>query len=216
MLRLQPKLALLPLTALALGIGLVAAAPSPALPAAPLAATADAEAVDVGTWQVDGVHSSIVFRILHMGVSNFYGSFKDMSGKIVVDESDVANSSIEFTVMADSIETRNAKRDQHAMSPDFLNAKEFPEAVFKSTKVTAAGEGKWSVEGELTLHGVTKPISVTAEKTGEAEGRGGRGRVAGFECHFEIKRSEFGMDNMLGMLSDEVGVIVSLEVQLKQ
>jgi polyisoprenoid-binding protein YceI len=212
-----PRSVLVPFAVLAVGLGLAAAAPAPAAPVAPLpAAAARATPVAPGTWRVDGVHSSVVFRIQHMGVSNFYGAFKDMAGQIVVDEADVEGASVEFTVQAESIDTRNAKRDQHAMSPDFLNAKEFPEISFKSTKVTAAGENKWTVEGDFTLHGVTKPISVTAERTGEAAGRGGRGRIAGFEVHFEFKRSDYGMDNMLDALGDEMGVIVSLETALQE
>jgi polyisoprenoid-binding protein YceI len=119
-------------------------------------------------------------------------------------------------VQAESVDTRNAKRDQHVMSPDFLNAQEFPEIVFRSTGVTPAGEGRWTVAGELTLHGVTLPIEVAAEATGEGTGRGGKGRLMGFECRFEFERSDFGMDFMLEGLSDEVGVIVSLETQLEE
>jgi polyisoprenoid-binding protein YceI len=188
--------------ALSAALAAPAAAAEPATPVAPAAAQ---------TWRVDGVHSSIVFRVKHMGVANFYGTFGQFGGSIVLDEEDPSTSSVELTVQADSVDTRNAKRDQHAMSPDFLNAKEFPEISFKSTRIAAAGEGQWTLEGELTLHGVTQPVSATAELTGMVEG--GKGGLAGFESRFEFKRSDFGMDNLLDALGDEVGVIVSLEVQ---
>jgi polyisoprenoid-binding protein YceI len=173
-------------------------------------------ASDAQTWRVDGLHSSVIFSIRHMGVCDFYGAMKQVAGLIVIDPADAGSGSVELTIQADSVDTRNSKRDQHAMSPDFLNAKEFPEIGFKSTKITAAGEGKWALEGEVTLHGVTKTVSVTAEQTGMAEGRGGKGKVAGFECRFEFKRSDYGMDNLLESLGDEVGVIVSVEAQLEE
>jgi polyisoprenoid-binding protein YceI len=209
------KFAVLPVAALAAGLGLSAATPAPAASVGPFAAPAAGPADAPQTWRVDGLHSSVVFRIKHLGVSNFYGSIKDIGGTIVLDPDDAEASSVEITLDAGSIDTRNSKRDQHAMSPDFLNAKEFPSITYKSSKVAGAGEGKWSVEGELTLHGETRPLDVTVERTGVGPGMRGEGQVAGFECRFEFKRSDFGMDNLLEALGDEVAVIFAVEAGLQ-
>jgi polyisoprenoid-binding protein YceI len=208
------KYAALSAAALVAGLGLSAAAPAVApahVPAHVPAARPDAPK----TWRVDGLHSSAVFRIKHLGVSNFYGTFKEIGGTIVLDEDDAEESSVEITIAAGSVDTRNSKRDQHAMSPDFLNAKEFPEIVYKSSKLTAAGDGRWSMEGTLTLHGETRPLNVTVERTGMGPGMRGEGQLAGFECRFEFKRSEFGMDNLRDALGDEVAVTFAVEAALQ-
>lgn len=162
------------------------------------------------SYTIDGSHSSVVFRVKHMNVSNFYGRFNDISGKLNLDAANPEASSIEVTLKTESIDTANEKRDNHLKSPDFFNAKEFPTLTFKSTKVEA-GEGETlKVTGDLTLHGVTKSITVDVEKTGTADHPRG-GKVTGVASTFTIKRSEFGMDYMLSGLSDEVTIMIGLE-----
>jgi len=181
-------------------------AASPPAPAAPVAAEAK-------TFQVDPVHSSILFKIKHMEVAWFYGRFNDFSGEIVYDEADPAKSSVKLEVKADSVDTKNDKRDQHVMSPDFFDVKQFPKMSFESTRIAKKG-GAWTVEGNLEFHGTKKKITVDFEKTGEATGRSGA-PLAGFFAEFTIKRSDFGNDFMVGPLSDEVTLIVSLEANVR-
>jgi polyisoprenoid-binding protein YceI len=120
--------------------------------------SATARAAD--TYTVDGVHSSVAFRVRHMNVAPFFGRFDQISGSFTLDEQDPAKSSFEITIPADSINTANPQRDQHLKSPTFFNSKQFQAIAFKSKKVTKEKDG-YKVEGNLTLHGVTKPATVT-------------------------------------------------------
>lgn len=169
---------------------------------------APARAAD--SYKVDGTHSSVIFRIKHLGVSYFYGRFTDVSGTCVFDESDPTNSSIQIAIQTESIDTNDQKRDAHLKSPDFFNVRQFPTITFQSTKIKLAGEDKLDVSGNLTFHGVTKPIVISVERTGTGPDPWG-GHRTGFETTLTIKRSDFGMDYMLSGLGDEVKLIVSIE-----
>jgi len=161
------------------------------------------------TFKIDPVHSSVIFSIKHLGVTDFYAVFKEISGTVTFDKADPAKSSVELTVPVESVDSRNPKRDQHLKSPDFFNAKQFPTLSFKSKKVEASGE-TYKVSGDFTLHGVTKPITIEFKKG--AEGKGMEGEVrGGGETRFTIKRSDYGMTFMPGALGDDVNIIVSIE-----
>jgi polyisoprenoid-binding protein YceI len=161
------------------------------------------------TFKIDPVHSSIVFSIKHLGVTDFYGRFNDVSGQVVFDKADPAKSSVELTIPVESIDTHFAKRDQHLKSPDFFNAKQFPAIVFKSKSVEGSGEN-YKVTGDLNLHGVTKPLTLEIKRGPDGKGPEGEIRGGG-ETQFAIKRSDFGMNFMQGALGDEVTVFLSLE-----
>jgi polyisoprenoid-binding protein YceI len=195
----------MPLIILLAGLSVLAAAPSPEAGAAAAAAAPRAFAVDGG-------HSSVVFRIRHLGVSNFYGRFNDIGGQFVLDEDDAAGSSVQITIQADSVDTASEKRDQHLRSPDFFNVKEFPLMRFVSESVEALGEDRFAVGGTLTLHGVSQPLAVEVVKTGEGEGMRG-GTIAGFETSFTIQRSAFGMDYMPDGLGDDVEITLAVEAR---
>jgi len=196
--------ALLALSALGLSTGLLVAAGAPvATPARP--------AAKPGEFQVDPVHSSVIFRIQHMNTSFFYGRFDHCEGRIALDAEKPEGSSVELAIQAESVDTNSAKRDDHVRSPDFLNASEFPEIGFKSESVKALGQDRFEVSGQLSLHGETKPLTVEVQQTGLGKAPRGDGRLAGYETSFTIKRSDFGMDNMLDMLGDEVRVTLSVE-----
>ena len=161
------------------------------------------------TFKIDPVHSSVVFSIKHLGVTDFYGDFKDISGTVTFDGADPSKSSVELSVPVESLDTRNEKRDQHLKSPDFFNAKQFPTLTFKSNKVEGSGD-VYKVAGDLTLHGVTKPVTVEFKKG--AEGKGQKGEIrGGGETRFTIKRSDYGMTFMAGPLGDDVNIVLSLE-----
>lgn len=194
---------LAPPAALLVLLALPAAAPPPPAPPAALE-----------SWVVDSGHSSLVFKVMHMGVSNFYGRFNELSGRIALAEQ-AAQSSVSFTVQAGSVDTNNAKRDQHLMNPDFFSAKEFPTLEYRSSAVEPAGDKAWKVTGQLTLHGVTRDLAVTVHETGRKEA-GDRGpALAGFETRFSIRRSDFGMDYGVenGSLGDEVEVVLAIEAR---
>ena len=190
--------------------GLLVAATAGSAPA-PAAAPAAAPT----QFEIDPVHSTALFRIQHMGVSYFNGRFNQIEGQITLDAEDPAKSTVELTIAAESVDTNNKKRDDHIRSPDFLNASEFPEIKFKSEKVKALADKKVEIEGQLTLHGQTKPLKVQVEQTGLAKSSRGEGQIAGFETTFTIKRSDFGMDGMLDALGDEVRITLGVEARSK-
>jgi polyisoprenoid-binding protein YceI len=178
-------------------------------------ASPSASAREPQTWVVDSVHSSVVFRIKHANTAWFYGAFTDVSGEVVYDPEAPEASTVRLRILAESISTRDPKRDAHLKSPDFFDAKQHPAITFTSTKV-AAGEdaNTFDVTGELELHGVKKSITLQVEKTGEGEFQGPR---LGFEATPTVKRSEFGMDYGIAknVLGDEVTLKISLECKKK-
>ena len=162
------------------------------------------------TYEIDGLHSSALFKVKHFGVANFYGAFKDVSG--TVDYDAVGDGlAVQVSIAAASVDSRYGQRDDHIKSPDFLNAAEFPTISFTSTSVTPAGDGTYEVVGNLTLHGVTREIQVTAEKTGEGTNPRSGKELVGFEARFSVDRTEFGMSFMAGPLSEDVEFILALE-----
>jgi len=161
-------------------------------------------------YEVDRKHSTVTFRIQHLNVSNFYGRFNDVKGTFAFDESGPAGLSLNIEVRAASIDTNDKKRDDHLKGPDFFHVKQHDTIKFESTEVKQGDGDAFSVTGNLTLHGVTKAITVDLELVGSGADPWG-GHRAGFETSFSIKRSDFGMNYMQGGLGDEVRVTVSLE-----
>lgn len=162
------------------------------------------------SYAIDPVHSIVIVRAKHMGVSNAYVRFNQSSGTIKVDEADPAKSSLEVEVKADSVDSNNPKRDEHLKSPDFLNVKQFPVITFKSTAAKKTGDQEFELTGDLMLHGVTKSITVKLVRTGSGKGMKGEQRT-GAEAHFTVKRSDFDMKFMLEGISDELDITVSIE-----
>lgn len=176
-----------------------------------------AKASAAGTFNVDPVHSSIHFMINHAGIANFYGRFNEFSGSFTMDSENPGASSLEFTVKVETVDTNNQGRDDHLRAPDFFNARQFPEAKFKSTSFSpGSGEGQWVVEGNLTIHGETKPVTVNLNWLGTGTFR--NNDIAAFEANFTFKRGDFGMTTYLaddggddGPLGNTVTVLVSVE-----
>jgi polyisoprenoid-binding protein YceI len=160
------------------------------------------------TYKVDPVHSMVVFQINHMGVSNVLGRFNAPAGTFVMDD-DAANMSFQVTVPAANVDTNNAQRDTHLKSESFFDAKQFPDITFKSTAIKKTGDKTYDVTGDLTLHGVTKSITVPLNLIGTASTQ--QGDKAGFGGTFSIKRSDYGMTFMIGGVGDDVTLWVNLE-----
>lgn len=162
------------------------------------------------TWEIDGGHSRVTFRITHFGASPFYGQFPGVSGTMVLDDADPTKSTINISVAVDSVDTFNEKRDAHLKGADFFNAAQFPTMTFKSTKVAKKSDKVLTVTGDLTLHGVTKSVTVDFERIGTGKDPWGGTRTGG-EAIFTIKRSDFGITYMPDGLGDEVKLIVAVE-----
>ena len=162
-------------------------------------------------FQVDPVHSTAIFRVHHLGAGMFYGRFNAITGTI----SDGDDPSFDISIDINSVDTNSEKLDAHLKSPDFFNAVEFPSMTFKSSATKKVGDEKYEVTGDITMHGVTKPLTVMMAKTGQVTGR--RGESIGFEMEFVLTRSGFGMNYGVesGALSDDIKVIVALEAGRK-
>ena len=149
------------------------------------------------------------FRIQHLGISWMWGGFNDLAGNMSWDADEPGASRIDMTIDTASVDTNHAERDKHLRSDDFLDVDRYPTATFKSTKFTPNGDGG-ELEGELTLHGVTKPIVIDVEKMGEGPDPWGGYRV-GFFGKTSIRRSDFGMDYNLGPKSETMEFELGIE-----
>ena len=161
-------------------------------------------------YALDPVHSSVTFKVKHMGVANVHGRFNELSGALRYDAQDPDNFSVTVQVVAGSVDTSNSQRDQHLRSPDFFDVQQFPLIEFKSTIVKKMRADTYAVHGDLSLHGVTRPLKVEVVLTGEGKDYQGNRRI-GFETDFQIKRSDFGMNKMLTSAGDVVRLTVSIE-----
>jgi polyisoprenoid-binding protein YceI len=166
----------------------------------------------VGTWTIDPVHSDVAFVVRHFSVSKVRGRFDAVSGTIVTPE-DPDKSSVTATIQAGSVNTNNEQRDGHIRSADFLHVEEHDHLAFTSTVVRIDGEDV-EIDGELTLHGVTKPITLTGELGGFAESP--HGKVLGVSASAEIKRSDFGVGPAIpaAVVGDKIKIELSVEALL--
>lgn len=162
------------------------------------------------TYQIDPVHTSLVFRVKHMNTAYVYGMFRDVKGTVTVHEANPAQSSITIEVDANSVYTANEQRDNHLRSPDFFNTRQFPTITFRSTEVRRVNANTVQVKGNLTIRGVTRPITTSVTLTGKGKNQQGRD-IIGFETTFTIRRSEFGIRYGLPGLGDDVRVTLSVE-----
>jgi polyisoprenoid-binding protein YceI len=161
------------------------------------------------TYKLDPGHTFVGFQASHFGIGKVYGRFNTVSGSLVYDANDVSKSSITFEVETASIDTALPKRDDHLRGPDFFNAKQFPKLTFKSTKVGGTKDSL-KVTGDLTMHGVTKSVTVDVKLVGAGKDPWGNERV-GFETMLKVKRSDFGMKYQLEAFGDETPIYVTLE-----
>jgi len=165
-------------------------------------------------YEIDPVHSSVLFRIKHLAISNVYGKFIDFKGTLIIDQEDPVKNSIEAYVAARSIDTDTPKRDDHLQSPDFLNVNKFPMVSFRSQSWKKIDKDIFEVTGDLTLHGVTRPLTVKLEQTGSGKDPWGGYRI-GFETSFSIKRNDFKMGKMHDSVGGTVYITVSIEAVRK-
>lgn len=173
------------------------------------------------TWAIDKNHSEANFRVRHM-VSKVSGRFNDFAGMINADTKNATASSVQFTIKAASIDTGNADRDKDLRGPNFFDVEKLPEITFKSTSIKPSGKkDAYDVTGDLTMHGVTKRITMPVEFLGSAKDPWGNER-AGFTLSTTLNRKDYGinwnkaLDAGGTMLGDDVDVTVSLETVKKK
>jgi polyisoprenoid-binding protein YceI len=171
-------------------------------------------AIPTGTWNVDPAHSSVEFRVKHLGIATVKGLFREYEGHIEIGD-DVSSTRVYGKIKAASIDTGEPQRDDHLRSADFFDAESHPDITFESTKIEAVSEDEFHVTGDLTMHGVTHPITLHAEVEGTEEDPWGNTRV-GLEAQGEISRGDWGMkfNQALGsgnmMVSDKVRISVDV------
>jgi len=173
------------------------------------------------TYQIDPDHSSFQFKVRHMTVSNVRGEFKKVKGVVTIDEKDLTGLKVEVTLDAASVNTDNAKRDDHLRSEDFLDAAKYPTITFVSKKVTKVDENRLKVVGDLTIRGVTREVSVDVDgPSPEVKDPGGNIR-RGATGTLKINRKDFGMvwhktlDNGGLVAGDDVNISVEIELVRK-
>ncbi len=176
-----------------------------------LLATAPARA-EVENYVLDtkNAHAFIVFKISHLGYSWLIGRFNTFEGQYRYDPQNPAASSVEVTIDTASIDSNHAERDKHLRSKDFLNVGKYPKAHFKSTKYSEQPDGKGVLEGELTLHGVTRPVTIETRAIGHGPDPWG-GYRRGFEGRTTLVLKDFGIDYDLGPASRQVELFLSIE-----
>ena len=168
------------------------------------------------SWQIDLAHSHINFTVRHMMISKVRGTFETFSGSVNFDEANPANTTVDISIDAGSINTREEQRDGHLRSPDFLNADEFPTLTFKSTKVEQADEETGKLYGDLTIRGVSKPVVLDVEYAGQAKSPWGT-TSAGFSAKTSINRTdwELNWNQALETGGILVGEKITIEIELE-
>jgi polyisoprenoid-binding protein YceI len=163
-------------------------------------------------YEIDTAHSNVNFKVKHLGISTVPGRFNKFSGTFAFDEKNVDKSKADVLVDVTTIDTQNEKRDAHLKSPDFFDAAKYPTAHFVSKKVTSLKDGKFTVNGTLTMHGVTKPVVLDVDYSGSVKDPWG-GQRAAFTATTTINRQDFGIK--WNQILDNGGVMVSDEVKLE-
>ena len=176
-----------------------------------LAATAQIAQAEPVTYQIDtqGMHAAVNFKIQHLGYSWLTGRFDDFEGTYVYDKDELSNSRVEVTIDTASVNSNHAERDKHLRSDDFLSVADHPKAVFKSTSISGT-DNAMTIEGDLTLNGVTRTIVIDAQKVGEGKDPWG-GYRSGFEGTTTLKLADFDITKDLGPASTEVQLMLHVE-----
>lgn len=169
-------------------------------------------------WKVDPDHSAAHFKVRHMMIADVRGSFPQVQGAVLIDDRNIANSSVNVTMDVARITTGVVKRDDHLKSPDFFDAAKYPTMTFTSKKVTKAKGGKLRVLGDLTLHGVSKPVELLVSSP-SADAKDPWGNIRrGAQATTKLNRKDFGivynvaLDNGGVLIGDEVEIVIDLEM----
>jgi polyisoprenoid-binding protein YceI len=181
---------------------------------ATLALAAPLALAQTSTWVPDKAHSEVDFSILHMSLTNIHGRFGNIGGKVVLNEADITKSSVNVTIDVTTVDTGVPQRDADLKSDHFFDVAHFPTATFTSTSVTKSGDGL-AVAGNLTLHGVTKPVVLQVQgPTGPVTGLDKKPH-SGFSATTTVKRTDFGLGTQYpaAMIGDDVKLTIDLDVE---
>lgn len=173
-------------------------------------------AAEPAEWAFDSSHSRVGFSVSHLVVSSVSGRFKQVTGKIMLDEANPTQSQVDISIKVDSVDTDEPKRDEHLRSPDFFDAKKYPTIAFKSTKITKSGGNKYKLAGDLTLHGITKSVTLDATLSDAIKNPWGK-MVRGVKLSGKLKRNDYGLkwNKALETGGVVVGEDVTLDIQVE-
>jgi polyisoprenoid-binding protein YceI len=163
------------------------------------------------TWNIDAAHSQVEFAVRHMMISTVRGRFAGVKGTVVTDDSDPARAEVDVVIDVNSIDTREPQRDAHLKSADFFDAEKFPVLTFKGTRVTGAQGDQFKLVGDLTIHGVTREVTLDVTSEGRATDPWG-GERAGYSAVTRINRREFGLT--WNQALETGGLIVGDEIKI--
>ena len=178
---------------------------------APPAPRADLSLVPSGSYTLDSKHANLIWRINHLGLSIFPGRFDSLEGTLTLNKDKPELSKVEVTAMTASISTHVSDLDAHLIKPDFFDAKKYPKITFVSKKITVTGKNTGTIEGDVTMHGVTKPLTLDATLIGAGFNGFAKMDVVGISAKGKIKRSDFGLMAYLPMVGDEVELQIDAE-----
>ena len=172
-------------------------------------ASQDPKAVEAGTYAVEPSHTRVQFAVTHFGFTSYWGDVSGVSGSLVLDPKDSAADQVSVSIPVSSVSTTNAKLDGELKSPMFLDGTTYPTITFVSKSVKKTGPTTALVTGDLTLHGVTKPVTLAAKFNASGANMMNQHVTVGFDATAHIKRSDFGVTKYVGPVGDQVDVIIS-------
>jgi polyisoprenoid-binding protein YceI len=163
-------------------------------------------------WIIDPDHSVAGFAVRHLTIANVRGQFNKVTGTIQYEPDDLPHSSVDVVIETSTITTGIKKRDEHLLSPDFLDASKYPEIQFKSTKAESSGRNRIKVAGDLTIHGITRPVNMEMEYSGPVKSPFGGEITMGFSARTKVNRDDFGIT--WNEIMEDGGVMVGREVEI--
>ncbi|MEI9984665.1 MAG: YceI family protein [Aliidongia sp.] len=169
----------------------------------------DPAAVQDGAYSVEPLHTRVLFSVSHLGFTTWYGEFTKVTGSLDLSPKSVGKSTLEIHIPVDSISTSKREARRRTEGRAVVRRRAIPEIVFKANKVTETGKGTANVAGTLTLHGVTKPVTLAVKFNGAGTNVLDKKYTVGFEVSGKIKRSDFGMKTYLPLIGDDVDLIIS-------
>jgi polyisoprenoid-binding protein YceI len=185
------------------------------LPAAAQAANPDPAAAHAGAYTVEEAHTRVLFSINHMGLTTYYGDLTGVSGTLMLDPRNPAASTVAVSMPVASISTTNKKLDGMLVGPNWFDAAQYPAITFHSTRVAPTGPRSADISGDLTIHGVTKPVVLQAHYNAGGDNVLEGAYEVGFDATTTIKRSDFGVSKYIPLVGDAVTITISAAFEKK-
>lgn len=171
--------------------------------------------IKAGIYKVDGAHTQAVAKVMHLGFNSYYLLWGEAEGSLTLDPAKPAASKVSITIPMESLKTSNEELTAHLKKPDFFDAPKFPTLSFTSTAVKPTGATTADITGNLTVHGVTKPVTIKATFVGQGIGPMNKAPTVGFEGATTIRRSDFGVSYGVPMVGDEVKLKITAAFEMK-